>query len=123
MSKCRTCGKGHEGPHTKMRSPVKPVTKADKKLSVKHLEDAVVYNKSHIADHKKLEKNGGSKKYNESHIKGHEKALKEDENLLEARKKDLAKSKRSAYGYSGVVPEPKVRASKKLLRGMKGWKR
>lgn len=88
----------------KKRSSVKPVTKADKKLSIAHLKDSIQYNKRHISDHKKLEKHGGSKEYNEAHIKGHEKALKKDKKLLEKRTKTR-------------------QSTRKLLRGMRGYKK
>lgn len=73
------------------RSATKPITKADKKLSVKHLKDSMAYNKRHIKDHKTIEKKGGSKKYNEDHIKEHQKQLKKDKKLLEKRKKNVKK--------------------------------
>ena len=111
MKACRTCGRVHRAT-VKHRSAVKPITKADKRLSVVHLKDSIAYNKKHIADHRKLEHEGGSEKYNEAHIKGHEKALKKDKKLLEKRKEDMKE-----------VPAPKERASKKLLRAMKGYRR
>lgn len=120
MKKCRTCGRTHTGPHKAMRSAVKPVTQADKKLSVKHLKDSVDYNKRHIADHKKVEKKGGSKKYNEAHIKGHEKAMEKDEKLIQERMKDLGKRQRGSDGEKSIVG---YRAKKKLLRAMKGYRR
>lgn len=76
------------------RSNVPPKTKADKKLSVAHLKDSIAYNKRHIADHRKVEKKGGSKEYNEDHIKHHKKAMEKDKKLLEKRQKE-AKKKRA----------------------------
>lgn len=130
------------------RSNVKPITKEDKILSIRHLKDSIAYNKRHIADHRKAEHHGGSKKYNEAHIKGHEKAMKKDKKLIEERQDDIkkrptaAKAKKmladnSAQGHpltkkqkgyfgfiaGGGVPTPKPRALNKLKRGMRGYAR
>lgn len=91
LSKSTTQGKLHSGKSmlegAKKRSSVKPVTKEDKKLSIKHLKETVKFNKKHAKDHQKAIKNGGSQKYNKDHIKHHEKAVKEDLKLIEDRKK------------------------------------
>lgn len=84
------------------RSSTKPITKADKQLSIRHLKDSIKYNQRHIRDHKVAESHGGSKKYNEDHIKGHEKAMKKDKKLLEKR---MEKKER-----------PSVAKAKKMLK-------
>lgn len=89
------------------RSTVKPKTKADFSLSEAHLKDSIQYNEKHIADHRKVEKHGGSREYNEDHIKHHEKALKKDKKLLQERMEEAKE----------------VKSKRKLLRAMRGWKK